>query len=57
MDFNLKSFGVKCLRVWRVLRKPSGTEYRTIAKVTAIGALILGVMGFIISVAVRSLQG
>ncbi len=44
-----KSFFFKCRRVWHVLRKPSKKEYETIAKVSAIGIVLLGISGFIIS--------
>jgi len=40
-------------RVWRLLKKPSMQEFKTIAKVSAIGLLIIGAVGFIISVAVK----
>jgi len=39
----------KYLRVWRILRKPTMAEFKTISKVTAIGLLIIGVLGFLIS--------
>jgi len=47
--FDLKSFVSQCARVWHLLRKPSGEEFRTIAKVSAIGLGVIGVIGFIIS--------
>jgi len=46
----LKSFFEKCMRVWLLLRKPSSMEFKTIAKVSAIGILIIGLIGFIISI-------
>ena len=48
-----KSFVVKCKRVWSVLKKPSRKEFETIAKVSAIGILILGVLGFLISIIMK----
>ena len=45
----IKEFGKKCKRVWIVLKKPTNVEFNLISKVTAIGILILGVIGFIIS--------
>ena len=45
----LKSFLIQSKRVWQVLKKPSGVEFRTVAKVSAIGILIIGALGFIIS--------
>ena len=47
---DLKSFSAKCRRVWHSLKKPSKKEYQTIAKVSAIGMLLLGSIGFLISV-------
>jgi len=46
---NLKSFTKQCLRVWKLLKKPSKTEFTTIAKVSAIGLALIGVIGFAIS--------
>ena len=43
----------KYLRVWRLLKKPSMTEFKTISKVTAIGLLIIGALGFAISIIVK----
>jgi protein transport protein SEC61 subunit gamma-like protein len=45
----LKSFAFKCKRVWHALKKPSKKEFWMIAKVSAIGILILGALGFILS--------
>jgi len=45
----LKSFFLQSKRVWHVLRKPTGSEFKSIAKVAAIGVLIIGAAGFIIS--------
>jgi protein transport protein SEC61 subunit gamma-like protein len=39
----------KYKRVWRLLKKPSMKEFKLISKVTAIGILIIGVLGFLIS--------
>lgn len=43
----------KYLRVWRLLKKPTMEEFKTIAKVTAIGLLIIGAVGFAISVVIK----
>jgi protein transport protein SEC61 subunit gamma and related proteins len=52
----LKSFLVKCRRVWQVLKKPSRKEFEITAKVSAIGILIFGALGFLISFVMRPLQ-
>jgi len=48
-----KSFFVKCTRVWHSLKKPTKKEFETITKVSAIGILILGVVGFLISIIIN----
>jgi protein translocase SEC61 complex gamma subunit len=40
----------KYLRVWRLLKKPTIAEFKTISKVSAAGLLIIGALGFAISV-------
>ena len=50
MNFNLKSFFAKCVRVWRVMKKPTKEELIMVAKVSAIGILVIGFIGFLISV-------
>jgi len=45
----LTSFFLKCKRVWHALKKPSKKEYWMVAKVSAIGILVLGILGFILS--------
>lgn len=45
----IKSFLLQSKRVWHVLKKPSKEEFLMVAKVSAIGILALGALGFIIS--------
>lgn len=52
---NLKAFAIKSKRVWLVLKKPSRKEFEMVAKISAIGVLILGILGFIISILVKLL--
>jgi len=51
-----KSFVLKCKRVWHVLKKPTKKEFEMIAKVSAIGILILGTFGFLISFVMKIFQ-
>ncbi|MCX6750042.1 MAG: protein translocase SEC61 complex subunit gamma [Candidatus Pacearchaeota archaeon] len=46
-----KSFLLKCKRVWQVLKKPTKKEFELTAKVSAIGIGVLGLLGFLISLA------
>jgi len=48
-----KSFFIKCKRVWYALKKPSRKEFNTITKVSAIGIVLLGVLGFLISLIMK----
>ena len=49
----LKSFSAQCVRVWHVLKKPSMDELKTVSKITAIGVLAIGLIGFLISIIVN----
>jgi protein transport protein SEC61 subunit gamma and related proteins len=46
---NVQSFFVQCKRVWTILKKPTASEYRSIAKISGLGILSLGLLGFVIS--------
>lgn len=48
--FDFKGFAKKCIRVWHLLKKPDKNEFTTIAKVSAIGLALIGVIGFAINV-------
>ncbi len=43
----------KYLRVWHLLKKPTIEEFKTISKVSVVGLLIIGALGFVISVAMK----
>jgi protein transport protein SEC61 subunit gamma and related proteins len=44
----LKSFWLECIRVLKVTKKPSSTEFKAIVKVSALGIAIIGLIGFVI---------
>jgi len=50
MSFNesINRFFKECKRVLRVAKKPNKEEYFNFSKVTALGIIILGVIGFVI---------
>lgn len=50
----LKSFYKKCRRVWLTLKKPTRKEFETVSKVSAIGIVILGLIGFLISIIMKA---
>jgi len=47
---DFKNFVRECVRVLKVTKKPSKEEYKTIVKVTGLGMLAIGFIGFIILV-------
>jgi|TARA_Y100000310_G_C20700517_1_gene829345 protein transport protein SEC61 subunit gamma-like protein len=50
---NIKEKIQSYARILRVAKKPSGMEFRAILKVTGIGILLIGVIGFLIHIASR----
>ncbi len=54
--FKIKSFFNQCVRVWKLLRKPSNTEFKTVAKVSALGLGLIGLIGFIIQILMSFFQ-
>jgi protein transport protein SEC61 subunit gamma-like protein len=46
--FKFKSFVVECKRVFRVTKKPSNLEFKTIVKASGLGMIIIGLIGFMI---------
>jgi protein translocase SEC61 complex gamma subunit len=58
IDFNkakewTKSEFFRYLRVWNLLKKPNMKEFKTVAGVSALGLLIIGGIGFIVSTIIR----
>ncbi len=45
----LKEFLVECRRVLRITKKPSTEEFRQIVKVSGLGILLIGLLGFLIT--------
>jgi protein transport protein SEC61 subunit gamma-like protein len=43
-----KKFYNECIRVLKVTKKPNKNEYMTVAKVAAVGLLIIGLLGFLL---------
>ena len=46
-----KRFCRECARVLRVTKKPTKEEFKTIVKVSGLGILIIGMIGFLIQMA------
>ena len=52
----LGRFVAECRRVLKVTRKPSWPEYTTLAKVTGLGVLVIGMLGFLLTFAKQMLE-
>jgi len=47
--FESWNFIKKCVRVWKVTRKPTSEEFKIISKASLLGILLIGLIGFIIA--------
>ncbi len=47
----IRSYLYKCRIVLRVTKKPTKQEFYTIVKVSALGMVIIGLLGFVIQIA------
>ena len=43
-------------RLWRIMKKPSMTEFKLISKVSGIGVLLLGLIGFSINILINFIK-
>jgi len=46
----IKTFFIECKRVFQVTKKPSKEELKSIVKVSGIGMIIIGAIGFIVHI-------
>lgn len=46
----LKNFYDQCIRVLKVTKKPNTQEFLTTAKISGLGLLVIGAMGFLLFV-------
>ena len=53
ISYKIKSFVIQCKRVWLALKKPTKDEFLKVAKVSAVGIIILGFIGFAISLMMK----
>ncbi|MBI2656529.1 protein translocase SEC61 complex subunit gamma [Candidatus Woesearchaeota archaeon] len=47
-QYKIKSFFQESVRVLKVTKKPDAIEFRTIVKVSGLGILIIGLIGFVV---------
>jgi protein transport protein SEC61 subunit gamma-like protein len=48
MSTRFKSFVKECVRVFKITKKPTKEEFKTISKVAGLGILVIGLIGFIV---------
>ncbi len=48
MFTKIKSFILECIRVFKITKKPQKEEYKAIVKVSGIGILLIGLIGFLV---------
>ncbi len=53
----VKQFYRECVRVYKVTKKPDKQEFMTIVKVSAVGILLIGAIGFIVHLIQRLFIG
>jgi protein transport protein SEC61 subunit gamma-like protein len=46
----LKNFVRECIRVLKVTKKPTKEEFKTISKISGLGILVIGLIGFLVHV-------
>jgi protein translocase SEC61 complex gamma subunit len=49
IPIKLRSFTAQSKRVWLILKKPTSNEFWSVAKISAIGILVIGALGFLVS--------
>jgi len=47
--YRFKRFSLECRRVLKITKKPDRLEFKTIVKVSGLGIIIIGLIGFIIT--------
>ena len=55
--FKLREFIRECARVLRVTKKPGPVEFKTVVKVSGLGMIIIGFIGFMIQIVYRLFFG
>ena len=47
-QYKIKSFIRESIRVLKITKKPDAIEFKTIVKVSGLGILIIGLIGFVV---------
>jgi protein transport protein SEC61 subunit gamma-like protein len=49
----LKDFISQCARVWQITRKPTNEEFKVVSQASALGMLIIGLIGFAVAALIK----
>lgn len=49
----LRQYAAECVRVLKITKKPTMFEFKTVVKVSALGLLLIGFIGFLIFLVVK----
>jgi len=55
--YKIRSFIFQSVRVLKITKKPDATEFKTVVKVSGLGILIIGLLGFIIQMITTFIKG
>ncbi len=47
-QYKIRLFIGECMRVLRITKKPDTIEFKTVVKVSGLGILIIGMIGFVV---------
>ena len=50
---NIGTLVKRCIRIFYIAKKPTNSEYWTIAKITSLGMIAIGAFGLILSLILR----
>ncbi|MBD3259338.1 protein translocase SEC61 complex subunit gamma [Candidatus Woesearchaeota archaeon] len=53
----IKSYFIECRRVLKVTKKPTRDEFKTIVKVSGLGMIIIGLIGFLVTMVAHVITG
>lgn len=48
--YRLKRFFIECWRVLRITKKPNREEFKTVVKAAGLGIIIIGLIGFVLTI-------
>lgn len=52
----MKSFILECKRVLKITKKPDKMEFKTIVKISGLGIIIIGLVGFAIQIIAKMVK-